>query len=69
MQPSKVIFATSVNTSSCGGKTTRTLAHATLDVRHPDGLVTITNRAGQSLNLDKDAAEGLLVALQNLFNR
>ncbi|MEI2606499.1 hypothetical protein V8O11_22275 [Erwinia aphidicola] len=60
----KVIFATAVNTASSGGKVTRTLAHATLEVRHPDGLVTITNRAGLSLHLDKDAALGLLVALQ-----
>jgi len=65
MQPSKVISATSVNTTSCGGKVERKLAHATLEVRHPDGLVTITNRAGITMHFERDAALGLLVALQS----
>lgn len=68
----KMTFATSVATSSCGGVTTRTLTHATIERVYPSGFfldgVEIINRAGVKMFLDKDAAIQLSVALNDMLN-
>lgn len=61
----KITFATSVATSSCGGVTTRTLTHATIErvVNAGADGVEITNRCDVKMFLDKDAAIQLYAAL------
>lgn len=64
----KMTFATSVATSSCGGVTTRTLTHATIERQNrPDfDGVEIVNRAGVTMHLDKDAALQLYIVLRDM---
>lgn len=66
----KIVFATSLATSSCGGTTTHTLTHATIERQNrPDfDGVEIVNRAGVKMFLDKDAAIQLAVALNDMLN-
>ena len=67
----KLIFATSLNTASCGGKVEYTLAHATVERVNAAGRfdgVEIVNRAGITMCLDKDAARGLAVVLKAMMD-
>lgn len=66
----KLIFATSLNTASYGGKVEYTLAHATVERQQTPGFdgVEIVNRAGRSMCLDKDAARGLAVVLKAMMD-